>query len=570
MEKLYGLAHRGASPGEAADEQALLAFLDPPAKSGHLGRLGRYEVTAVLGWGGMGVVLKAVDATLRRLVAIKVIAPRLAANAAARQRFLREAQAAAAIRHEHVVTIHAVEEARGSPYNVMEYVPGMSLQERINRAGPLPLHEVLRIGMQTASGLAAAHALGVIHRDIKPANILLERGSGRVKITDFGLARAVDDPGLTQNGTIVGTPEYMAPEQARGEAQDQRADLFSLGSVLYAMCTGRSPFRAATSLAVLRRVSEETPVPIAKINPEMPGWLVRVIARLHAKDPADRFGSAEEVAALLGGYLAAPPRTSTRTARPWVVAGVLSVLLLAIAGVAAGLCLAFGSDSPADPKENEDGWALFVGAAMGKDDAGGAAAAPPRVKNADLRLALVGLKAANAHTRLEAATRLENMVPIAADRRAVARTLEPLLNDPEHFPRLAMIRALGVWGRRENVPALIKMFEHKDVFTRRAAIMALGKIKDERSAEAIAGRLEDALNRHSASQALQEMGRMAEKAVAQRIGHDDWMIRLEVCKILKVIGTKRSIAALEKGVQDANGIVANEARAALEAIKGRS
>src|SRR5205807_9975338 len=159
--------------------------------------------------------------------------------------------------HEHVVAIHAVDEVKGLPYLVMAYVPGLSLQQRLDRSGPLELAEILRIGLQTAAGLAAAHAQGVVHRDIKPANILLENGVERVKITDFGLARSVDDASLTQSGVLTGTPQYMAPEQARGEAQDHRVDLFSLGSVLYALCAGRPPFRANTTMAVLRRVSDE-------------------------------------------------------------------------------------------------------------------------------------------------------------------------------------------------------------------------------------------------------------------------------------------------------------------------
>src|SRR5262249_52001675 len=148
-----------------------------------------------------------------------------------------------------------------------------SLQERIDREGPLELAEILRIGMQVASGLAAAHAQGVIHRDVKPANILLENGVERVKLTDFGLARALDAASMTQSGVVTGTPQYMAPEQARGEPVDHRADLFSLGSVLYAMCTGRSPFRAETTMAVLRRVAEDQPRSIREVNPAVPDWL---------------------------------------------------------------------------------------------------------------------------------------------------------------------------------------------------------------------------------------------------------------------------------------------------------
>ena len=164
---------------------------------------------------------------------------------------------------------------------------------------------MVRIGRQIAEGLAAAHATGLIHRDIKPANILIEAGPHqRVKITDFGLARAADDASLTQSGIVAGTPMFMAPEQARGETLDHRADLFSLGSVLYTMCSGRPPFRAKSTLAVLKRVAEDTPRPIPEIIPEVPQWLCGIIARLHAKKPENRFATAQEVADLLRRCLA--------------------------------------------------------------------------------------------------------------------------------------------------------------------------------------------------------------------------------------------------------------------------
>jgi eukaryotic-like serine/threonine-protein kinase len=289
----------------ASDEEMSLDFLSPPEEPGNLGRLGHYEVMEVIGRGGMGVVLKGFDTVLRRVVAIKVLAPHLATTSAARKRFEREGQAAAAIDHEHVVAIYAVDKTTGGlPYIVMEYVAGVSLQDRLDRTGPMELREILRIGLQTARGLAAAHSQGLVHRDIKPANILLFNGVERVKITDFGLARAVDDASLTQSGIVAGTPQFMAPEQARGEAVDHRADLFSLGSVLYAMCAGRPPFRASTALAVLKRVSEETPRSLPQVNPAVPVWLVEIIEKLHAKDPAERFQSAAEVADLLGQHLA--------------------------------------------------------------------------------------------------------------------------------------------------------------------------------------------------------------------------------------------------------------------------
>jgi hypothetical protein len=291
------------SAGGASDND-VLAFLRPPARADSLGRLDHYEVFEVLGRGGFGTVLRAFDDRLHRVVAIKVMAPQLAASGAARARFLREGRSAAAVRDEHVVNVHAVSgDSEPIPYLVMEFVAGQTLQQKLDKSGPLSVAEVLRIGGQIARGLSAAHATGLIHRDIKPANILLENGVERVKITDFGLARAADDASISQSGVIAGTPMYMAPEQARGDAIDHRADLFSLGSVLYAMCTGRPPFRADTTLAVLKRVCEDDPRPIREVNRAVPQWLADVVAKLHAKNPDDRFQSAKEVADLLAQYL---------------------------------------------------------------------------------------------------------------------------------------------------------------------------------------------------------------------------------------------------------------------------
>ena len=156
------------------------------------------------------------------------------------------------------------------PFLVMEYVSGRSLQDRLDRDGPLGVTEVLRIGMQTAAGLAAVHGQGLVHRDVKPANILLENSVERVRLTDFGLARAVADAGMSHSGVVAGTPHYMAPEQARGDTTDHRADLFSLGSTLYAVCAGHPPFRAETPLAVLRRVCDEAPGRSGKSIPTCP------------------------------------------------------------------------------------------------------------------------------------------------------------------------------------------------------------------------------------------------------------------------------------------------------------
>ncbi|WP_232107162.1 serine/threonine-protein kinase [Gimesia alba] len=280
-----------------------LDFLTPSDDPDLLGTLGEYQIQKVIGQGGMGIVFRALDPKLNRIVAIKVMSPLLAVNPNARKRFLREAQAAAAVSHPHIVTIHAVDEAQ-LPYLVMEFVVGQSLQEKLDKVGSLKVTEILRIGSQIAEGLAAAHKQGLIHRDIKPANILLENGVERVKITDFGLARAVDDVTITKTGEVSGTPQYMSPEQASGDHVDQRSDLFSLGAVMYAMCTGRSPFRASNLVAVVRRVCDDTPRPIQEVNEEIPEWLIEIIDCLLEKRPENRLQTAKEVADLLGAHLA--------------------------------------------------------------------------------------------------------------------------------------------------------------------------------------------------------------------------------------------------------------------------
>lgn len=341
----------GTSVGRlGAIAQLVVDSLAPTDDPRMLGRLGHYEVAGVIGFGGMGVVLKGFDAPLDRYVAIKVLSPHLASSGAARKRFAREAKAAAAVMHENVIAIHNVAEAHGLPYLVMPYVSGPSLQRRLEDAGPLETVETLRIGLQVASGLAAAHAQGLVHRDVKPANILLENGVERVLLTDFGLARAADDASLTHSGVIAGTPHYMSPEQSRGEPVDCRSDLFSLGSVLYAMCTGRTPFRAENSYGVLRRISESPPRAMREVASTVPEWMCEIVEKLHAKNPSERFQSAGEVAELLSRWLShlqqpvtipAPPRmqqSGLATGR-----GAIKALhvIVAVVIVGAGVLLPF-------------------------------------------------------------------------------------------------------------------------------------------------------------------------------------------------------------------------------------
>jgi serine/threonine protein kinase len=284
-------------------------------------------VLAVLGAGGMGVVFRAEDPHLARPVALKAILPGMAASDSARQRFLREARAAASIKHDHIVTIYQVGEDRSVLFLAMEFLEGQSLEGRLQRDGKLPLAEVLRIGREMAQALAAAHQRELIHRDIKPANIWLEGESSRVKILDFGLARTAREEGqLTQQGAIVGTPAYMAPEQAQSKSVDSRCDLFSLGCVLYRMATGEPPFKGTDLISTLMAVATEEPRPPHELNRSLPRALSDLILSLLAKEPEGRPPSAQAVIeslerigkqALRPGVRVAPRRESMdRTAAP--------------------------------------------------------------------------------------------------------------------------------------------------------------------------------------------------------------------------------------------------------------
>lgn len=291
---------------EGADELARdifdLSFLNPSDNPNMLGRIGSYEVSGIVGNGGMGLVLKACDPALDRVVAIKVLARHLATNQSARSRFAREARAVATVSHPNVISIFGVDEQNGLPYFVTPYLSGGSLQKSIDKGRQFTITEVVQIGQQIAAGLSAAHANGIVHRDIKPSNLMLEVGV-RVTITDFGLARAVDDVSMTQSGALVGTPSFMSPEQGRGDQVDYRSDLFSLGSVLYMMCTGVPPFRASSSFAVVQRIQFEQPKEVSQLNPSVPDWFARLVERLHEKDPRRRIQSSSELQQVLGQCL---------------------------------------------------------------------------------------------------------------------------------------------------------------------------------------------------------------------------------------------------------------------------
>lgn len=267
-----------------------------------------YVILGILGRGGMGTVFLAQDNQLGRKAAIKTMRPELAAKAENRVRFLREARAAAAIEHDNVVPIWQVGQAAdGSPFIVMPFLQGETLESRLKREPVQPLGILLQMAREMAEALAAADARGLTHRDIKPANVWVEgdpdaqdpgKQVRRCKVLDFGLARAAnEDVQLTQSGAIVGTPAYVAPEQARGEKVDHRCDLFSLGCVLYRMATGKLPFKGDTTMAVLLSLAADAPQSVCELNPNLPPRLARLIEALLAKRPTERPASASVVIA---------------------------------------------------------------------------------------------------------------------------------------------------------------------------------------------------------------------------------------------------------------------------------
>jgi serine/threonine protein kinase len=281
-------------------------LLDPAEGTEEIGRIAEFRVFRVLGSGGMGVVFEAEDSRLKRRVALKVMRPTTAAEPGSAERFLREAQSAAALKHENVVTIYQVGTHRDLPFLALEHLEGESLRSYLIQHRRLDPATVIRISREIAKGLAAAHARGLLHRDIKPANIWLERreswhaGSethtGRVKILDFGLAKPWQEPsGITQSGVVIGTPGYMAPEQVTGTSVDPRADLFSLGCMMYEMATGKLPFQGADLLATLRALAVDDPVPARSVNRQVPEPLSRLICELLEKSPERRPASAQVV-----------------------------------------------------------------------------------------------------------------------------------------------------------------------------------------------------------------------------------------------------------------------------------
>jgi len=255
---------------------------------------GRYEILDKLGEGAMGVVYRARDASLGRVVALKMLSADLGTEEELHQRFQREAEAIGRLSHPNIVTVYDVGEASGQLYMAMELLEGNDLRSLIETRANIALADRVRILIQICAGLAYAHSRGVVHRDIKPANILVG-SDGRVRILDFGLARVSARSTITRRGVILGTPDYMAPEQAMGKGVDRRSDIFSAGAVFYEFLTLEKPFKGKTLHAVLYQIISDDAEPVLTLNPEVPVRLASVVHRMLRKDPDQRYGVMEEV-----------------------------------------------------------------------------------------------------------------------------------------------------------------------------------------------------------------------------------------------------------------------------------
>jgi eukaryotic-like serine/threonine-protein kinase len=309
---------------------------------------GRYELEQQVGSGGMSKVYRAHDRLLERTVALKILHEHYSQDDEYVERFRREARAVAQLAHPNVVTVIDRGEHESRQYIVFEYVDGENLKQLVEREGPLPVRQIIELALQVAHALASAHARGVVHRDVKPQNVLLSE-EGVPKVTDFGIARTSDVESVTLTGTVMGTSEYISPEQARGEPVDFRSDIYSLGVILFELCTGDVPYPGENPVSVAMRHLHE-PVPsVRSQRRDVPSRLEAAIRRAMAKDPEERFGSMDELIAeleaclrALGGgeetiVLPAPvrPRRARRGARRFVRALVLSLVALLLVGAAA-------------------------------------------------------------------------------------------------------------------------------------------------------------------------------------------------------------------------------------------
>ena len=334
-----------AAPAAPAPAPAPVAEgLDGDLREEHR-QVGRYLIKDRIGRGGMAAVFRAQDPSIGRDVAIKFLHAALCEDDECRTRFLREARAAGGLSHPHIVVVHDVGEIERRPYMAMELIDGAPLSEVLREKSKLPVRDVVVMGLQLARALEYAHAKGIVHRDIKPANIMLLRDGSTIKVADFGIAYMDEGTGEQQTvvGTVMGTPQYMSPEQTRGDKVDGRSDLFSAGIVLYQMLAGERPFRGENLVAVTHKIANEEPAPLSKKRPDVPASLRRVVDRCLAKQPAQRYQTGGELAAALTKVLKEIDEAATDRDQPRMVslrikwAATMALIVAVVMGLTAAV-----------------------------------------------------------------------------------------------------------------------------------------------------------------------------------------------------------------------------------------
>src|SRR6516162_376708 len=308
---------------------------------------GRYEILLLLGEGGMGAVYKALDRTVERTVALKLIRPEMASNPAILARFKQELLTAHQVTHKNVTRIYDLSEADGIQFITMEFVEGSDLRHILVEHGKLPPDKAIEIIRQVCLALDAAHTAGVIHRDLKPQNIMQETKTGRVVVMDFGLARSMESEGMTQTGALLGTIEYMSPEQSMGKTLDQRSDIFAVGLIFYEMLTGKTPYKSDSAMASLMRRNQERAVPVSQLDSSVPKALSDIVAKCLERDREQRYQNVQQILADLDAYQGARPTLASSAIYPPAAvaakpAGLAIPWKLAAAGLAAVLLLAGG------------------------------------------------------------------------------------------------------------------------------------------------------------------------------------------------------------------------------------
>jgi serine/threonine-protein kinase len=313
-----GTSPTGALPGQMLSSTASLAA--GGSKDAPVRQVGRYLIQSRLGRGGMATVYLAHDPSINRNVAIKFLHASLAEDEECHSRFLAEARAAGGLSHPNVVVVHDVGEIEGRPYMAMELIDGLPLADVLDKTKQLPIRDAVRIGIQLARALDYAHGRGIVHRDIKPGNIMVLKDGRSVKVTDFGIAH-IDDGGnqRTQVGAVLGTPQYMSPEQTRGDKLDGRSDLFSAGIVLYQMISGERPFRGDSLVAIATKIANDAATPLTQLRPDAPAALRRIVDRCLAKTPAQRYQSGQELADALQKVLAEIDEAAREKNKPRIV-----------------------------------------------------------------------------------------------------------------------------------------------------------------------------------------------------------------------------------------------------------